>query len=320
MKRMFLSGLVGVSVLAATFQVFSGSEAALTQQSYPLVCRGGGSLVTGAAPGEQNIGFTFVRGTKPAGATGEGLAPGECSWADRAMYSNEPDRVSQHIEEGSESLRVGGALAGENRWYEELHSADSYWTFMVANNGRGQLIATSARPNEGNTPGPLLTIPLPRTGGGPVRPGRQVENPILAQAELSQIQSIGPSCTNADIASLQIRTTAGAMFSSHSSCFPYLCDTASKTCATSCADPGGCAPGMDCVGGRCVFPRAFCSDSHTSMNSRGAKNNCNAYGCDAVTGLCRTVCTSSDQCNPSFSALCDVPSKSCVIPAPSDGR
>ena len=148
----------------------------------------------------------------------------------------------------------------------------------------------------------------------PKRPGRQVENPSLAQAELSQIQSIGPSCTNADIASLQIRTTAGATFSSYSSCFPYVCDTATKTCATGCGGGKGCAPGMDCVGDRCVFPRTCCSDSHTSMNSSGAKSECNTYGCDSVTGLCRTVCTSSDQCNSAVGALCDIPTKSCVRP------
>src|SRR5258708_21881479 len=131
------------------------SNAARTTEDYPLVCRGGGSLVTGIAPGERNIGFTFVRGTKPAG---EGLAPGECSWQDRGMYPNEPDRVSQHVAEGSESLKVGGTLAPENRWYEELHSSDKYWTFMVSNNGRGQLIATSARPNGGMEETPTARV------------------------------------------------------------------------------------------------------------------------------------------------------------------
>src|SRR5213080_5523635 len=112
MKRIFLS-VLAIGTLVATFQLFSGSNAATTQQNYPLVCRGGGGLVTGIAPGERNIGFTFVRGTKPAG---EGLAPGECSWKDRGMYPNEPDRVSQHVEESSGSLKVGGTLAPENRW------------------------------------------------------------------------------------------------------------------------------------------------------------------------------------------------------------
>src|SRR5216684_2728595 len=121
MKRIFLSALIGVGMVTAIFQILSGSEAARTPEDYP-----------------------FVRGTKPAG---EGLAPGECSWVDRGMYPNEPDRVSQHVEEGSDSLKVGGTLAPENRWYEELHSSDKYWIFMVSNNGRGQMIATSARPN-----------------------------------------------------------------------------------------------------------------------------------------------------------------------------
>src|SRR5438132_2779167 len=79
---------------------------------------------------------------------------------DRGMYPNEPDRVSQHIEEGSESLKVGGSLAPENRWYEELHSSDKYWTFMVSNNGRGQLIATSARPNSLMDVSPTAKLPF----------------------------------------------------------------------------------------------------------------------------------------------------------------
>jgi len=156
MKRIFISALLAVGMVTAIFQVSAGSEASRTSQDYPLVCRGGGSLVTGIAPGERNIGFTFVRGTKPAG---EGLAPGECSWTDRGMYAAEPDKVSQHVEEGSDSLKEEGKLAPENRWYEELHSSDNYWTFMVSNNGRGQLIATSARPNKEIDVSPTARVP-----------------------------------------------------------------------------------------------------------------------------------------------------------------
>src|SRR5205807_7646426 len=75
------------------------------------------------------------RGTKPSG---EGLAPGVCSWTDRGIYETEPNRVSQHIEEVKGAPKPG--------WYEELRYSDKYWTFMVSNNGAGQLIATSARP------------------------------------------------------------------------------------------------------------------------------------------------------------------------------
>jgi hypothetical protein len=153
--KILLSAFLSLGVVAI-FYTSQTSKAAPTPEDYPLVCRGGGGLVVGIAPGERNIGFIFVHGTKPAG---EGLAPGECSWVDRGMYPNEPDSVSQHVEEGSDSLKVGGTLAPENRWYEELHSADSYWTFMVSNNGRGQLIATSARPNNKKVVSPTARMP-----------------------------------------------------------------------------------------------------------------------------------------------------------------
>jgi len=182
MKRIFLSALLGVGILTATFQIFSRSSEARMPEDYPLVCRGGGSLVIGIAPGERNIGFVFTRGTKPAG---QGLAPGECSWVDRGMYPSEPDRVSQHVEEGSESLKVGGKLAPENRWFEELHSADKYWTFMVSNNGRGQLIASSARPNQEMNVSPTARVPstieriirpdLPKAG----TPGNEIPKRIV---------------------------------------------------------------------------------------------------------------------------------------------
>jgi len=94
------------------------------------------------------------------------------------MHPNEPDRVSQHVEEGSESLKVGGKLAPENRWYEELHSSDKYWTFMVSNNGRGQLIATSARLNGGMEVSPTARLPMltPQPAASP-GPGMNVRTP-----------------------------------------------------------------------------------------------------------------------------------------------
>src|SRR5260370_27748037 len=147
MKRIFLSALIGVGMVAAIFSTLSGSEAALTQQSYPLVCRGSANLEIGVAPGDGNIGFVFTRGTKPAV---EGLGPGECSWVDRGMHDDEPDRLSQHV-----SSKAGPNLPYEGprllpihtKPWSELHSPDKYWTFMVYNDRQGQLIVTGARPN-----------------------------------------------------------------------------------------------------------------------------------------------------------------------------
>ena len=111
-------------------------------RSYPLVCRGGPSLVMDVLPALRNIGFNFVRGAKPAG---EGLARSECSWKDRGMRDDEPQRLIQYVED-METLKAGGTLAPENRWYEELHSPDKYWIFMVYSQGRRQFAVTSARP------------------------------------------------------------------------------------------------------------------------------------------------------------------------------
>ena len=66
MKRIFLLASIGVGSVVLIFALFSGSSAARAPENYPLVCRGGGSLVTGIAPGERNIGFTFP-GNKAGG-------------------------------------------------------------------------------------------------------------------------------------------------------------------------------------------------------------------------------------------------------------
>jgi hypothetical protein len=69
---------------------------------------------------------------------------------------------------------------------------------------------------------------------------------------------------------------------------------------------------MDCVSGQCEYPRIFCSDSNTSMNSRGAKDDCGNFLCNKVTGLCRTVCNTSDDCIAG--TACHPDTNRCVYP------
>ena len=47
---------------------------------------------------------------------------------------------------------------------------------------------------------------------------------------------------------------------------------------------------------------AYCETPTMSVNSVGARSDCaaNGYGCEPVSGLCRTVVRSSDQCAPGF--------------------
>ena len=143
MKRIFLSALIGVGMVAAILQIFSGSEAARPPEDYPLVCRGAATFKTDAPtpPCEgcvnagdvpKYVGFTFIRGSKPSG---KGLAPGECSWLDRGMWPDEPNVLVQEID----------PLAGAEKydWIKELHSPDSYWIFSV-HTSRGRLWASGA--------------------------------------------------------------------------------------------------------------------------------------------------------------------------------
>jgi hypothetical protein len=47
---------------------------------------------------------------------------------------------------------------------------------------------------------------------------------------------------------------------------------------------------------------AYCETPTMSVNSAGAHNDCaaNGYGCEPVSGLCRTVARSSMDCAPGF--------------------
>jgi len=47
---------------------------------------------------------------------------------------------------------------------------------------------------------------------------------------------------------------------------------------------------------------AYCETPTLSVNSAGARNDCAAsgYGCEPVSGLCRTIVRSSDQCAPGY--------------------
>ena len=87
--------------------VFRGSAVKLTltrQHVYPLVCRGGGVLGNGHGQSTSTDGsdglFRFEKNLV-AKATLD-LKPGECSWPDRPMWSNEPDAMLASDEEAVE--------------------------------------------------------------------------------------------------------------------------------------------------------------------------------------------------------------------------
>ena len=60
---------------------------------YPLVCKGGGSIVIESSLSQWAVGtnkilavnLKFARGTVSAGNVGENLLPGQCAWADPSV-------------------------------------------------------------------------------------------------------------------------------------------------------------------------------------------------------------------------------------------
>jgi hypothetical protein len=188
MKRIFLSALI-VGMASLTGQLFSGTRAARLADDYPLVCRGSetfkidppmpceGCVNADEAP--RYVSFMFIRGSKPSG---KGLAPGECSWLDRGMYADEPERVVQEID------ALGGIEKYE--WMKDLHSPDSYWTFNVYST-RGRLLATSAERN-----GKPVVTDRGRFPGGSV----EVKSPDFCIAEVKITDFSTPSVSTSRLA------------------------------------------------------------------------------------------------------------------------
>jgi hypothetical protein len=110
------------------------------------------------------------------------------------------------------------------------------------------------------------------------------------------------------------------------SCYPYRCDSSTRTCASSCDANGDCAPGGDCVSGECMphlngvsqacssglaCPKGYnclngrceviaiaCvggfSDYHVSGASKDA--SCSPYRCNPSTATCETTCSDTSDC------------------------
>ena len=105
---------------------------AQTPPDFPMWCKGTAGM---ASSNGKNLIIDFKAGHDLAP---DGLAPGQCSWLDRPLSSNEPTRIV------SEQFSVATAkqVAGEiNR------GAD--WTFWVFNVGRFFKGTTSSEDNKG---------------------------------------------------------------------------------------------------------------------------------------------------------------------------
>ena len=105
-------------------------------ENYELRCRGGGemklSLDESGESGRRLLKIRFTRGTKPAA---EGLNPGECAWADRAVKEAEPDTIIRYV-------------SGPNvPVITSLKDANKYWGFCASNHGDYFGVLESGRGN-----------------------------------------------------------------------------------------------------------------------------------------------------------------------------
>ena len=111
------------------------------QQSFPLICRGGGGMKTRAHAGNAQhtfniLGLFFTKANRSAGSRGRNLTPGQCSWVDRGMRANEPDILQKEV----------GPAVNSAPWFADLKNPAKFWIFDVFNTNQGVMKITRARP------------------------------------------------------------------------------------------------------------------------------------------------------------------------------
>lgn len=124
-----LSFTAVIPLLAAIFTTTLAVGTAHGQQSYPMTCRGGGTL-TIRNNGSAGVQISFRPGT---GAAPSGLSPGQCTWSDRALRSGEPTTICD-----------SGASASQ--YVGQLVRPDQYVILQVFNNGQGCMKVTRVGP------------------------------------------------------------------------------------------------------------------------------------------------------------------------------
>jgi hypothetical protein len=103
---------------------------------YALRCHGAKGM---ASANGRNLIIEFTKGDHPAG---QALAPGQCSWLDRGLNSNEPTRI---VDERPTAEKARDTAAHIN--------AGDTWTFWVVNPGTSFKATASAPGTPSQKPG-----------------------------------------------------------------------------------------------------------------------------------------------------------------------
>jgi len=127
--------------------VFTGVASAA--QTYPLRCRGGAGTF-GLSNNGSNVPvgvFYFTKSNYPAGASGQNLSRGQCSWLDRKIGPNEPTCLQQLNVKGAAWIfpdQIQNSYFGtQNAEWMRNMKGDVVYTFQAYNPGNGCFIITS---------------------------------------------------------------------------------------------------------------------------------------------------------------------------------
>jgi len=135
-KNHVFAVLMSVGVAATSFAA---------PQSYPMQCRGGGSIgLTASTP---TAGMYYGKAPHKASL---GLGVGQCAWLDRAIGQNEPPCIQQFNSDATSwitanNLPSSTALtsthyqpnSARSQWMRKLLSTAEYYTFYAYNPGNG---------------------------------------------------------------------------------------------------------------------------------------------------------------------------------------
>jgi hypothetical protein len=129
-----------------------------------IICRGGPSLgLQPVGPSETSttpsntwaLYFTPARG--PAKPDASGLEPGQCGYVDRPWTMGDPPGIA---------FDVAASAAGSADPRQYLSDSEHYWSFSVANNGRGMFVASrNGKYLDSQAPPAAETIEKPRCEG-----------------------------------------------------------------------------------------------------------------------------------------------------------
>jgi hypothetical protein len=127
----------GLAVVASLL-TFTAPSTHAAQGVFPLKCRGGGQANMKYNSVEKTI---YARFRPAPGPAGNGLAPGQCSWLDRAFRPGEPSQICQR------NITKVQFFWGENPTRYTVEAPEAQWVYNMPHQN---LFVTVNVYNEGN--------------------------------------------------------------------------------------------------------------------------------------------------------------------------